>query len=128
MVVQLMIVDDHELIREALRLTLEGTEIAVVAEAADGQAAFEALQVRNIDVAIVDLQMPRVDGLSLLAMIREAQLAVRILVHSIRDNARTVRRCRELGARGYLVKGVDQHLLTAAVLAVAAGQEWFPSG
>lgn len=126
MTIQLMIVDDHALVREGLRLTFESTEIAVVAEAADGFAAFEAIQARQVDVAIVDLQMPRADGMSFLEMIRAANVAVSVLVHSILSSPATIRRCRELGARGFLIKGVDQDLLVAAVLAVSAGEEWWP--
>ena len=124
MPIQLMIVDDHDLVREGLRLMFEGTDIEVVAEAANGLEAFEKLQQQPVDVALVDIRMPRADGYQFLEMVRNAGLQLPVvLMHSVQDGMNAVRRCHELGAKGLLHKGEDQEKLVQAVRSVHAGQE-----
>ncbi len=124
MSIKLMIVDDHDLVREGLRLMFEGTEVEIVAEAADGLEAFEKLQQHPVDVALVDIRMPRADGFQFLAMLREAGLKLPVvLMHSVQDGTNAVRRSQELGAKGLLHKGRDQEQLVHAVRVVHTGQE-----
>lgn len=124
MPIRLMIVDDHELVREGLRLTFEGTDVDVVAEAGDGQEAFDKLAGQPIDVALVDIRMPRADGFRFLELLREAghKLPV-VLMHSVQDGMNNIRRCQALGAKGLLHKGVEQDQLLDAVRSIHAGQE-----
>lgn len=124
MTIRLMIVDDHDLVREGLRLVFAGTDVDVVAEAADGQAAFEMIQRQTIDVALVDLRMPRADGFQFLEMLRAAGLKLPVvLMHSVQDGAQAVRRCQELGAKGLLHKSDELDLLIESIRKVHAGQE-----
>jgi len=122
MTIRLLIVDDHDLVREGLRLMFEGTEVDVVAEAADGQEAFEKLSNQPVDVALVDLRMPRADGFRFLELVRQAgwKLPV-VLMHTVDDGAKSFRRCQELGAKGLVLKGHENQLLDA-VRMVHAGQ------
>lgn len=124
MPIRLMIVDDHELVREGLRLTFEGTDIKVVTEAADGQEAFEKLQQQPVDVALVDIRMPTADGFQFLQMLRDAGLKLPVvLMHSVQDGALAVRRCQDLGARGLIRKGEEKDQLLAAVHSIYAGRD-----
>lgn len=126
MTIRLMIVDDHDLVREGLRMTFEGSEVEVVAEAADGVEAFEQLQRQPVDVALVDIRMPRADGFRFLQSLNEAgwKLPV-VLMHSIDDGMKSARRCREMGAKGLLLKGRDKEELLNAVRKVhGGGQLW----
>ena len=119
-----MIVDDHELMREALRLAFEGTEVDIVAEAGDGLEAFDQLRNQSIDVALVDITMPHADGYQFLEMVREARLKFPVvLMHSVHDGAAANRRCQELGAKGLLQKGRDDDQLLQAVRSVHAGRD-----
>jgi DNA-binding NarL/FixJ family response regulator len=124
MTIRLLIVDDHDLVREGLRMAFAGTDVVVVAEAADGQAAFEELSRQPIDVALVDIRMPRADGFRFLQLVREAGLTLPVvLMHSVNDGDEYVRRCRELGAKGLLQKGQDNRVLVEMVQRIHAGGE-----
>ncbi len=124
MTIRLLIVDDHDLVREGLRLTFEGTDVEVVAEASDGWDAFEKLQHRPVDVALVDIRMPRADGFRFLHLLRDAGLSLPVvLMHSVDDGMKSIRRCREMGARGLIPKGHDKDELLEAVRKVYAGQQ-----
>ena len=125
--IRLLIADDHDLIREALQLTFEGTEVQVVAEATDGQEAFDRLQEHEVDVALVDVRMPRADGYVFLSLVRQAGMAVAVLMHSVHDGAAMNRRCRELGVRGLVAKGHDGDALLKAVRRIHAGEEVWES-
>ena len=129
MTIRLLIVDDHALVREGLRLTFEGTNVEVVAEAADGQEAFEKLREHSADVAMVDIRMPRVDGMQFLQMLKDAGLKLPVvLMHSINDGTKSVRQCRDMGARGLLPKGQEKEALVQAVQKVHAGEEVWVDG
>lgn len=124
MPIRLMIVDDHELVREGLRMMLEGTDLEIVAEAADGLEAFETVRLQSIDVALVDIRMPKADGFQFLEMLRAAGLKLPVvLMHSVQDGTQAVRRCQELGAKGLLHKGQDQDRLIESLQKVYEGQE-----
>ncbi len=124
MTIRLLIVDDHDLVRQGLRLTFEGTDVDVVAEATDGQDAFEKLKQQSVDVALVDIRMPRADGFRFLELLRDAGLSLPVvLMHSVDDGMKSIRRCLEMGARGLIPKGNDKDELLEAVRKVYAGQQ-----
>jgi DNA-binding NarL/FixJ family response regulator len=124
MSIKLMIVDDHDLVREGLRMTFEGTDVEVVAEAADGLEAFEKLKRQPVDVALVDIRMPRADGFQFLELLKKEGLKLPVvLMHSVQDGMHAVRRCQELGAKGLIGKDHDQGYLLKAVESIHAGNE-----
>lgn len=124
MAIRLMIVDDHEMVREGLCLTFEGTDIHIVAEATDGEEAFEKLRHQPVDVALVDIRMPRTDGFQFLELLRQAGLKLPVVVmHSVQDGTNVVRRCEELGAKGLISKGLEKAALVDAVRRVYAGEQ-----
>lgn len=125
MAIQLLIADDHELVRDGLRMTLEGTDVQIVAEAADGREAFEALQQHDIDVSLVDISMPYADGFEFLELVRRAGIVVPVVMHSVHDGSEYLRRCQHLGAKGFVLKGQDRDVLLSAVRAVHAGNEFW---
>jgi len=120
--IHLLIADDHELVRDGLRLTFDGTEISIVAEATNGLEAFEQLGLHCIDVALVDISMPGGDGFLFLKLVREASLTMPVVMHSMNDGH--IRRSRALGAAGFVLKG-QEHKLLPAVRAVYAGGEFW---
>lgn len=123
MTIRLLIVDDHDLVREGLRMTFAGTDIEVVAEAADGQDAFDKLSVQPVDVALVDVRMPRADGYRFLELLRQAGMTLPVvLMHTVDEGMKSVRRCQELGAQGLVVKGRHEQSLRDAIHKVHAGQ------
>lgn len=97
--------------------------MAIVAEAVNGQEAFEALGEHVIDVVIMDVNMPVADGFRFLELIRGAGNSVPVLMHSVNRDHRC--RCRELGANGFVLKGEDHAALLTAIRAVYAGHEFW---
>lgn len=122
--IRLLIVDDQAVIREGLRLAFEGTEISVVADAVDGREGFELLTQHLVDVALVDVRMPRADGFDFLQSVSAAGMKLPVvLMHTIDEGTKTAIRCRELGARGLVVKGQDREDLLQAIRSVHAGRD-----
>jgi DNA-binding NarL/FixJ family response regulator len=120
-VVRVLLVDDHPMVREGLRSMLTCEWIDVVAEAASGEAALGHVERLIPDVVLLDLELPDLDGLSLIGRIRTQAPATRVLVVTMHDDPARVRRAIEAGAAGYVLKGAGRRELLAAVHAVAEG-------
>lgn len=123
--IRLLIADDHEVVRDGLRMTLDGAEVQIVAEAADGQQAFDELQRHGADVALIDISMPRADGFKFLELVQQAGVIVAVLMHSVHDGSEYFRRCRSLGAKGFILKGQERDVLLSAIRTVHAGDEFW---
>jgi two-component system copper resistance phosphate regulon response regulator CusR len=115
---RVLVVDDSERLRKALATGLEGQGM-VVETAADGQEAIERLHVAPFDVVVLDILMPRVDGLQVLRHVRQAKLRTRILVLSARDQVDDRVEALNLGADDYLVKPFAFSEVKARILALA---------
>jgi two-component system, NarL family, response regulator LiaR len=122
-VIRVVIADDHEVVREGLRAFLAlQDDVEVVGEAADGEEAVAAVARLEPDVALIDLVMPRVDGLEAIKRIRALSLATRVIVlTSFADEDRMLPAVRA-GAVGYLLKDVDPQELVAAIRTVHDGE------
>jgi two-component system, NarL family, response regulator LiaR len=122
-VIRVVVADDHEVVREGLRAFLAlQDDIEVVGEAADGQEAVAAVARLEPDVALIDLVMPRVDGLEAIKRIRALSIATRVIVlTSFADEDKMLPAVRA-GAVGYLLKDVDPHELVAAIRTVHEGE------
>ncbi|MBM7503825.1 response regulator [Agromyces aurantiacus] len=121
--IRVVLVDDHPVYRDGLSMLLESMDgVEVVATAADGEAALEAIDAAEPDVVVMDVQMPRLDGIAATreAVERHPHLAVVVLTMSEDDE--TVFAAMRAGARGYLVKGASQHEILTAIRAVERGE------
>jgi DNA-binding NarL/FixJ family response regulator len=113
--------DDSPSLRQLLRAVLESEAgIVVVGEAGDGHGLAEAVRDAGADVVVLDVSMPRVDGLSALTALRAAGADVGIIVLSGREPAATAAKAIALGADRYLKKSDGMEQVRAAVRAVAA--------
>ena len=121
--IRVLIADDHAVVRQGLRTFLElQSEIEVVGEAADGQEALEASERLKPDVALMDLVMPRLDGVSAIERLRLASPATRVIVlTSFVDEDRMVPAVRA-GAAGYLLKDIGPQDLVEAIRTVHSGE------
>jgi DNA-binding NarL/FixJ family response regulator len=121
-VTRVAIVDDQTLVRQGIRSLLAlSNEINVVAEAGDGDEALAALDAHDIDVLLLDLRMPRRDGIATLEALRERGNHVPVLVLTTFDDDELALRALCAGARGYLLKDVTLDQLVGAIRTVAAG-------
>ena len=123
-----LIVDDHAFFRDGLSrgLTRSG-QVEVVAEVGDGREALEAIRREHPDVAVVDYQMPDMDGIALVHAVVREQLATRVLLLSAFTDSAVVFRALEEGAAGYLSKDADRQAIVDAVLGVARGETVVPA-
>lgn len=121
--IRVLIVDDHPIVREGLRLVLERRDdIDVVAEAGDGRAAVTAALGTRPTVALIDLDMPVLDGVGVLREMARALPTCRCLVLSLHDDDQHLYDALAAGAVGYLVKGAGSEDIERAVRAAASGQ------
>jgi DNA-binding NarL/FixJ family response regulator len=120
--IRVVLVDDQMLIRQGVRslLALAG-DIEVIAEAADGDQALEVIRRDTPDVVLLDLRMPKLDGVGVLkALQASGRLPPTIILTTFDDDAALLEAVKA-GARGYLLKDVSLEQLTAAIRDVAAG-------
>lgn len=122
---RLVIADDHPIFRAGLRAVLaRSPDILVVAEAGDGAEALEQVRQFNPDVALVDIDMPRCDGLQFAAAIRDSKLAVKVVVLTAHPQKEMFDAFLDLGVAGYVLKENASSELIACLKAVAAGDPY----
>jgi DNA-binding NarL/FixJ family response regulator len=127
--ISVLLVDDHAVVREGLRSFLELQDgIEVVAEAADGEAAVRAAEAWKPDVVLMDLVMPRLDGVGAMRELRRRLPSARVIVlTSFPDDDRLLPAIRA-GAAGYLLKNADPQDVVRAVRAAHAGEALLDPG
>ncbi|MGW5259970.1 response regulator [Microbispora sp. NPDC004025] len=125
---RILLADDHALVRRGLRLILDAEpDLEVVAEAADGAEAVEAVRSEEIDLAILDIAMPRMTGIQAAREISRLAPQVRILILSMYDNEQYFFEALKAGASGYVLKSVaDQDLLDACRAAMRGEPFLYP--
>ena len=123
MAIRILIADDPSVVRQGLRMFLAlGGEFEVIGEASDGAEAVRLCADLKPDVVLMDLLMPRMDGITAIATIRQAQPEVEIIaLTSVLEDASVVGAVRA-GAIGYLLKNTEGHELRRAIRAAAQGQ------
>jgi two-component system, NarL family, response regulator LiaR len=122
-VIRVLIADDHAVVRRGLRTFLElQEELEVVAEASDGEEAIAAAARHTPDVALVDLVMPRVDGIEAIRGIRERSPATRVIVLTSFLDDDKLFPAVQAGAAGYLLKDVQPQELVSAIRTVHRGE------
>jgi DNA-binding NarL/FixJ family response regulator len=124
-VIRVLVADDQTLVRTGFRLILDADPgIEVVAEAADGESAVRLARRLRPDVTVVDVRMPRIDGIRATELLagRGVPDPLRVLVVTLYDAEATVRAALAAGASGFLLKDAGPRLLVEAVHAAARGE------
>ena len=122
--VRVLIVDDDALVRGALRMMLSGSDaIEVVGEAGDGDEVAAALAEHRPEVVLMDIRMPRLDGITATAQLRRRPDPPHVIVLTTFDADENVLRALRAGASGFLLKDTPPARIVEAVQRVAAGEE-----
>jgi two-component system, NarL family, response regulator NreC len=125
---RILVVDDHDVVRKGVRLLLQShTEWLVVGEAEDGFDAIEKIQKTDPDLIILDLSMPRKDGLEVLAELKQMQVRALVLVLTMHDSKELSHALQKAGASGYVIKTQVARDLAPAIHNMFKGGIFFPS-
>ena len=120
--IRVCLVEDQTIVRQGLRSLLAlNPDITIVAEASDGEEAVEAIEREKPDVVLLDLRMPRLDGLGVLQRLRERGTSRPTLILTTFDDDTMLFEAVRAGAKGWLLKDVSLERLTDAIRTVAAG-------
>jgi len=120
--IRLLVVEDHALMREGLKQLFECVEdVAVTAEVGSGEEALAALQKGKFDLILLDISIPGIHGVELIAKIRERQDSPPILILSMHNETQIAKRKIKAGAAGYITKDSSPKDLLEAIHKVAAG-------
>jgi two-component system, NarL family, response regulator DegU len=119
---KIVIIDDHQLFREGVKRILDFEPVfEVVAEGDDGEEALAIVEAHKPDVVIMDINMPKVNGVEATKQLIEANADTKVIILSIHDDENYVTHALKTGASGYLLKEMDADTLIEAVKVVADG-------
>jgi NarL family two-component system response regulator YdfI len=121
--IRVLITDDHLIVREGLRLILETTEgVDIVGEASDGAECLRLVPELQPDVILMDLQMPRMDGITAIGHLRREHPEIAIVILTTFNEDDLMIRGLQAGARGYLLKDTSRENLLDTIQAAAKGE------
>jgi len=124
--IRVVLADDHKILRQGLRSLLEEEEdIEVVGEASDGEEALKTIYAESPDIVVMDIGMPKVNGLEAAAQLKKKKTRTSVIILSMFDDRTHVRRAVDVGARGYLVKQTAAEDLITAIREVNRGNAFF---
>ncbi|MGO8744642.1 MAG: response regulator [Thermoguttaceae bacterium] len=123
--INLLIADDHPVARSGIKGVLAGTEIHVVADVSDGQEAVTYVSKHEVDAVLMDVCMPKGDGLTALGRIKLDKPDLPIVMFSAFDNPAYVARAVAMGASGFLMKGCSRDELINAITKAVQGENVF---
>lgn len=124
--IKIVLADDHELVRDGIKSLLESEkEFHVVAEASDGKEALEVIALQNPDLLIVDIRMPRMNGLEVVKEMTKSFPHIKKLVLSMHDSEEYVVEAIQAGADGYLLKGSSKSEFLKALHTISSGGKFF---
>jgi DNA-binding NarL/FixJ family response regulator len=126
--IRVLVADDHPVVRRGLKATIEEDEqLQVIAQASDGQEALRKIAEEKPDVAILDIDMPLLNGLGVARETVAQKLDTRIIFMTFHADEELMRAAMDVGGKGYLLKGSETDEVCAAVHAVCAGRTYIGS-
>lgn len=129
MKINLLIADDHAIVRDGLRLLFERVaDIDIVAEANDGNEVLALLEKKQIDVALLDIAMPHANGTELIHTVKKRTPDIPILIFSMYNEPHIALDYISAGVAGYITKDSDPAVILSAVRTVASGKRYLPPG
>ncbi len=125
--ITVLLADDHDVVRKGMKMLLEDEEdVKVVGEASDGLDAIEKIGILLPNVVILDLTMPKMNGIEAAKIISSDYPSVKILIFSMHNNREYIISSVENGASGYLLKDTGKEELMRAIKVVSEGRKYFP--
>jgi DNA-binding NarL/FixJ family response regulator len=125
--IKILTVDDHPILREGIAAVIQGEkDMLIVGEASNGREAIEMFQSKRPDVTLMDLQMPDLNGIDAIAIIRQEHPQARIIVLTTYEGDVLARRALKAGAAGYILKDMIRTELLEAIRAVHLGLKYIP--
>lgn len=119
---RILLVDDHPIVRDGLAaVLLTQPDFDVVGEASDGEEALAKIAELTPDVVLLDLEMPKLDGVEVLESLAQTSSGARAIVFTVFDTDERIVRAVQAGASGYLLKGAPRDQIFNAIRIVAAG-------
>lgn len=126
--ISVLIADDHPMLRKGLRLTIEEDPgLKVVGEAGDGETALALLKKLRPDVAVLDIEMPKLDGLSVAREAMRQGLTIKTIFLTLHMDEDLFRAALDLGSKGYILKDSAAQEIVAGVRSVATGRSYYSS-
>ena len=127
--IRIVIADDHPIFRRGLAEILASTrDFSVIGEVENGARALELVEQRSPDVAILDLDMPVLDGIAVAKMIHERRLPVKVIFLTMHRNQSVVRSMNKIGVSGYVLKDAVLDEIVDCIGAVINGEQFLGSG
>lgn len=124
--IKIMLVDDHQIVRDGIRLLIEGMEnIQVIDEAGSAQEMITLLKIKTPDMAIIDISLPEMSGIELSAYLTENHPKIKKLILSMYTSEDFIFNAIKAGAAGYLPKNTTKKELNTAINEIMAGGEYF---
>jgi NarL family two-component system response regulator LiaR len=124
--IKVLIADDHAIVRNGLRaLFLSTQDFTVTGEAADGETAIQMASDHLPDVAILDISMPKLDGIEATRIIKKEHPEIKVVILTIHDDEAYAYQIIRAGANGYILKNAERKEILTGVRAVAAGERFF---
>ncbi|MBP2628697.1 MAG: two component transcriptional regulator, LuxR family [Firmicutes bacterium] len=129
MPIRIMIADDHALLRQGIRNVLELEDnFQVIGEAGDGEEVVENIVTLMPDILLLDINMPKMNGLDVIKRVSEQRTKIKIIVLTMHDDENYVIEVVKAGAVGYLLKDIDPGMLVKAIRTVYEGESFiYPS-
>jgi len=125
---RILIADDHHVVRSGLRLLLRSQEdFSIVAEASDGEEALRLVDKHTPDVAILDISMPKLDGIEAARRIKQRHPGIHVLILTVHEDEEYAIQALKAGASGYLLKNAGKREIFEAVRTAVSGGKFFSS-
>lgn len=123
--IRILIADDHSMVREGLKQLVElEDDIIVVAQAGNGSEAIEKIIEYKPDVVLLDINMPELNGLEVLAYLRDNEINANVIILTIHNEVEYLYKAVEIGVKGYVLKDSESDVLIRAVRSVHDGESY----
>ena len=124
---KILIADDHQLVRNGVRLMLENQKDfkPIISEVSNGEDALKVIEKGNVDVVLLDISMPGMDGLMTLKKIKSISKILPVLMLTMHNEENVIKQALKIGASGYILKNSGINELVKAVLTIVEGEDYY---